>query len=116
MNVVVDTNVAIAANGLDTHASLACQLACTEFLEDLVSPKKRAHIILDESGLIFAEYSHHLNYKGQPGVGEAESPPQDQPRRTASRPQGIRIRGAQHRRASPVRATDSLEASRPRER
>ena len=70
MNVVVDTNVAVAANGRDTHASLACQYACTEFLEGLVSPRKRNHIILDEQGLIFTEYSDHLNYKGQPGVGD----------------------------------------------
>ena len=70
MNVVVDTNVAVVANGLDTHASFACQYACTEFLEGLVAPRKRNHIILDEMGLIFFEYSDHLNYKGQPGVGD----------------------------------------------
>lgn len=70
MNIVVDTNVAIVANGRDTHASLACQYACTEFLEGLVSPRKRNHIILDEQGLIFTEYSDHLNHKGQPGVGD----------------------------------------------
>ncbi len=70
MNVVVDTNVAMAANGRDTHASLTCQYACTEFLEGLVSSRKRSRIILDEPGLIFAEYSNHLNFKGQPGVGD----------------------------------------------
>lgn len=70
MNVVVDTNVAITANGHDTHASLACQYACTVFLEELLSPVKRAHIVLDEQGLIFTEYSNHLHYKGQPGVGD----------------------------------------------
>ena len=70
MNVVVDTNVAMAANGRDTHAGLSCQYVCTVFLEDLVSPKRRTHIILDEQGLIFAEYKDRLNYKGQPGVGD----------------------------------------------
>lgn len=70
MNVVVDTNVAISANGRDTHASLACQYACTAFLEELVSHKKRTYIALDELGLIFSEYSSHLHYKGQPGVGD----------------------------------------------
>jgi len=70
MNVVVDTNVAIAANGRKTHASLACQYACTVFLEGLVAPNKRTHIVLDEPGLIFTEYSGHLHYKGQPGVGD----------------------------------------------
>lgn len=70
MSVVVDTNVAIVANGLETHASFACQYACADFLEGLVSPNKRNHIILDEQGLIFSEYSDYLNYKGQPGVGD----------------------------------------------
>lgn len=70
MNVVLDTNVAISANGRDTHASLACQYACTAFIEELVSSKKRTQIVLDELGLIFTEYSNHLHYKGQPGVGD----------------------------------------------
>lgn len=70
MNVVVDTNVAIAANGGDTHASLPCQYECIVFLEELVSPGKRTHIIIDEHGLIFDEYSGHLNYRGAPGVGD----------------------------------------------
>ena len=70
MNVVVDTNVTVAANGRDTHASMACQYNCIVFLEDIVSPEKRAHIILDEHGLIFDEYCGHLNYKGAPGVGD----------------------------------------------
>jgi len=71
MNVVVDTNVAVAANGRDTHASLACQYSCAVFLAELVSPGKRTHIVLDKSGLIFSEYSDYLHYKGQPGVGDA---------------------------------------------
>lgn len=70
MNVVVDTNVAITANGRDTHANLACQYECTVFLEGLVSPGKRTRIVLDKQGLIFTEYSNHLRYKGQPGVGD----------------------------------------------
>ncbi|MBI5659925.1 MAG: hypothetical protein HZC43_10375 [Nitrosomonadales bacterium] len=70
MNVVVDTNVAISANGRNTHAGLACQYACIVFLEELVSPVKRTHIVLDEQELIFTEYSSHLHYKGQPGVGD----------------------------------------------
>jgi len=70
MNVVVDTNVAMAANGRDTHASLSCQYVCTVFLEELVSPEKLTHIILDEQGLIFAEYRGRLSYKGQPDVGD----------------------------------------------
>lgn len=70
MSVVVDTNVAIAANGRNTHASDDCQYMCIEFLEDLVSLGKRTNIVLDDKGLIFAEYSDHLYYRGQPGVGD----------------------------------------------
>lgn len=70
MNVVVETNVPIAANGRETHASLACQYTCTEFLEKLASPKSNTSIILDEQGMILDEYRHYLNYKGQPGVGD----------------------------------------------
>ena len=70
MKVVVDTNVAISANGRNTHASLACQYACIEFLEGIVSPNKRTQIVLDELELIFTEYRDYLHYKGQPGVGD----------------------------------------------
>jgi len=70
MKVVVETNVSIAANGRDTHASLACQFTCVEFLEKLVSSQSRDQVLLDEQGLIFDEYKRHLNYKGQPGVGD----------------------------------------------
>lgn len=70
MNVVVDTNVAIAANGRNTHANLACQLVCTEFIQGLISPMKRTKIVLDMQGLIFDEYSVHLSYKGKPDVGD----------------------------------------------
>jgi len=70
MNVVVDTNVAVAANGRDTHASLACQYECVEFLLGLVSLRKRTCIVLDTHGLIFDEYRGRLSYKGEPGVGD----------------------------------------------
>lgn len=70
MNVAVDTNVSIVANGRDTHAGLACQLCCVEFLESVISPNSRSKIWIDATGLIFDEYKRHLNYKGQPGVGD----------------------------------------------
>lgn len=70
MNIVVETNVAIAANGRNTHASLACQYACVEFLEKLTDVKSRDAILLDDGELILEEYKRHLNYRGQPGVGD----------------------------------------------
>lgn len=70
MRVVVDTNVAIAANGRNTHASEECQLACIDLLETLSINKNGEIVVLDDIGLIFDEYSEHLSYRGQPGVGD----------------------------------------------
>ncbi len=63
---VIDTNVAISANGKDTHASMRCQLACIQLLENC----KKWPIGLDESSLIMDEYAKYLSYAGQPGVGD----------------------------------------------
>jgi hypothetical protein len=64
---LVDTNVLISANGRDTHADLECQLKCIGTLEKIKSNKI---VLLDNLGLILDEYSHHCNYKGEPGVGD----------------------------------------------
>ena len=64
---VVDTNVAIAANGRGTHADLECQLACVEKLQDVCN---RQVVVLDDRNLIFDEYKEHLNFAGAPGVGD----------------------------------------------
>lgn len=63
---VIDTNVAISANGKNTHASIPCQLACIELLETC----KKLHIAIDKAGLIMNEYARHLSHAGQPGVGD----------------------------------------------
>jgi hypothetical protein len=64
---VVDTNVAIVANGRGTNASIDCRLAAVEFLNWLLA---NGRVILDLGGEIQAEYHRHLNPKGQPGVGD----------------------------------------------
>jgi len=65
--IVVDTNVAIAANGRDTHADELCQLACIEALMNIA-----AHtVFIDDKELIFTEYKRRLNFHGQPGMGDA---------------------------------------------
>lgn len=71
MKVVIDTNVAIAANGRKTHACNKCQLACIEFLESLTSVSGRRKIYLDDLDLLLNEYKPHLNFHGQPGIGDA---------------------------------------------
>lgn len=70
MKAVVDTNVAIAANGRDTHASLQCQLACVELLESLIRSRTRNKIYIDASGQIMTEYEKHLYHRGEPGMGD----------------------------------------------
>lgn len=70
MRDVVETNVCIAANGRNTHASMACQLACIDYLQQLASTKSRDNVLLDKAGLIMGEYDSYLNYRGQPGTGD----------------------------------------------
>ena len=64
---VVDTNVAIAANGKSTHADLQCQLACVEKLEDVCGQQV---VAVDDGGLIFDEYKGSLHFAGATGVGD----------------------------------------------
>jgi hypothetical protein len=64
---VVDTNVAIAANGRHTHEDLNCQLACIDKLSWIV---ENAVVAIDGLGLILDEYSKHLRFEGAPGVGD----------------------------------------------
>lgn len=70
MKVVVDTNVPIAANGRNTHASEACQYRCITFLEERVNSTAQNCTLLDSGGEIMAEYRAYLNFVGQPGVGD----------------------------------------------
>ncbi|MEX6501700.1 hypothetical protein [Pseudomonas zhanjiangensis] len=65
---IIETNVAIAANGRHTHACFECQLACVELLEGLVSRKRR--ITIDSNGLMLDEYAKYLYHSGQPDVGD----------------------------------------------
>lgn len=70
---VVDTNVAIAANGrgTHTHADLCCQSACVKTLKRLVA---RETIAIDDTNLILDEYRKHwrthLNSAMSKGVGD----------------------------------------------
>ena len=65
---IVDTNVAIAANGRNTHADPECQLACVEHLEAIC---REACAVLDDANLIFDEYRASLSFAGAPGMGDA---------------------------------------------
>ena len=52
MTFVADTNVAIAANGRETHADARCQLTCVERLKSLAAGEV---VAIDDSGLILEE-------------------------------------------------------------
>ena len=65
--VVVDTNVAIVANGRGTHANVQCQLSCVQRLAAVV---KEETVAIDDVGLILEEYTNRLNRSGQPGLGD----------------------------------------------
>lgn len=67
MTVVVDTNVAVAANGRGTHADQRCRLACVRRLVELV---KQDVVAIDDTGLVLTEYGNHLHHSGMPGVGD----------------------------------------------
>ena len=64
---VVDTNVAVVANGRDVTASEACQVRAIELLESL---RERGRVVVDTGDLIFSEYGKRLYAEGQPGVGD----------------------------------------------
>ena len=65
---VVDTNVAIAANGRGTHADNPCRRACVQKIQSLTKGKV---VVLDDQGQIMQEYQRHLRFSGAPGVGDA---------------------------------------------
>jgi len=65
--IVVDTNVAVVANGRDTHADLECQFNCVENLEGIV---RDDIVVIDDHDLIYNEYKMHLNFSGQPDFGD----------------------------------------------
>jgi hypothetical protein len=77
MRFVVDTNVAIVANGasraksndgvLEKVPSVLCRIAAVEFLVELLRDHK---ILLDSGGEIQSEYRRYLSPVGQPGVGD----------------------------------------------
>jgi hypothetical protein len=66
--VVVDTNVAVVANGKAEQASLDCQQACVDTLKNI---RERGTVVLDDAMRILKEYMNNLSLSGQPGLGDA---------------------------------------------
>ena len=66
-SVVIDTNVAVAANGKHPPAGPGCVANC---IHALVSARQQL-VLLDDGNRILEEYRRHLAHSGQPGVGDA---------------------------------------------
>lgn len=64
---VVDTNVAIVANGRNTTASLTCRRAAVEALASLLYAGR---IVVDQAGDMLDEYRRYCSPKGEPGIGD----------------------------------------------
>lgn len=65
---VVDTNVAVVANGQASQAGPDCVRVCVAALAGI---KDNGKIVLDSEMLILNEYLDKLGYAGKPGVGQA---------------------------------------------
>jgi hypothetical protein len=68
MAVVIDTNVAVVANGKSPQAGVDCILNSIHSLREVHNSQV---VLLDDRDMIFAEYRRHLSFAGQPGPGDA---------------------------------------------
>lgn len=64
---VVDTNVAVVANGKTPQADPRCVVACLDALSEVRS----GLVVLDDAMRILNEYMDHLSLRGEPGAGDA---------------------------------------------
>lgn len=64
---MIDTNVAIVANGGHEAASDDCMASC---IEALLAARSDV-VLIDEQYRIFDEYRRYLSHAGQPGMGDA---------------------------------------------
>src|SRR2546423_13876500 len=64
---VVDTNVAIVANGRSPQATDELVEKC---IDALVEITKDGGLVIDDDGRIFDEYRQNLSFSGRPGTGD----------------------------------------------
>ena len=69
MTVIVDTNVAVVANGKSEQASWDCEVSCIDKLLEITGGKLK--LAVDDQRRIIDEYRNKLSPDGQPGVGDA---------------------------------------------
>ena len=65
--VIVDTNVAVVANGRTPQANSACVCEC---ISRLLQVRMTGLVLLDAANLILDEYRRNLSPSGQPGTGD----------------------------------------------
>lgn len=65
--VVIDTNVAVTANGGHPPAGLDCIANCIDALKSA----RTQGVLIDDGQRILGEYRRHLSHSGQPGAGDA---------------------------------------------
>ena len=68
MMVVVDTNVAVVANGQSPQASPNCVAICINRLERIIRGEEK--LVLDNRWIIISEYRDNLRSSGEPGAGD----------------------------------------------
>ena len=69
MTLIVDTNVAVVANGKSEQASEDCEEICINRLVEITNGEIK--LALDDERRIIEEYRGKLSPDGQPGVGDA---------------------------------------------
>jgi hypothetical protein len=66
--VVVDTNVAVVANGKADHVNNSCVKKCVASLKKIVDGS--CLLSVDDDNRIYKEYERNLSPSGEPGVGD----------------------------------------------
>ena len=68
MAVIVDTNVAVVANGQSPQASPNCVDICINRIERIIRGGEK--LVLDNRWMILTEYMRNLRSSGEPGAGD----------------------------------------------
>ena len=68
MAVIVDTNVAVVANGQSPQASPNCVDTCINRVERIIRGEEK--LVLDNRWIILREYIRNLRSSGEPGAGD----------------------------------------------
>ena len=68
VEIVVDTNVAVVANGKTEQAKPSCIIECITRLQEVQAENC---LLLDDRNLVLDEYKNRLSFSGQPGSGDA---------------------------------------------